>query len=142
MIPQKFPSVLQMCLLLPVWISKNIYKNTKPCEFTCVKNKELLALFWQQILRTLKMLKCQKPKNIRSLNWILLVLVKKKVYTLPDNGYIIPAVIVGPAQVFKVAVLRIVHIPGLAILPCDGGDLIPLIGQSETLFSPFLTVEI
>ena len=50
--------------------------------------------------------------------------------------------IVGPAQVFKVAVLRIVHIPGLAILPCDGGDLIPLIGQSETLFGPFLTVEI
>ena len=67
-----------MCPLLPIWISKNICKNTKPCEFTFVKNKELLALFLQQILRTLKMPECLKPKNIQSLNWILLVLIKKK----------------------------------------------------------------
>ena len=66
-----------MCPLLPIWISKNICKNTKPCEFTFVKNKELLALFLQQILRTLKMLKLQKPKNIQRLSWILLVLIKK-----------------------------------------------------------------
>ena len=67
-----------MCPLLPIWISKNICKNTKPCEFTFVKNKELLALFLQQILRTLKMLKLQKPKNIQSLRWILLVLIKTR----------------------------------------------------------------
>ena len=78
MIPKKFPLVLKICPLLQVRISKNICKNTKPCEFTCVKNKELLALFLQQILRTLKMLKLQKPKNIQSLRWILLVLIKKK----------------------------------------------------------------
>ena len=78
MILKKFSLVLQMCPLLPVWISKNICKNTKPCEFTFVKNKELLALFLQQILRTLKMPECLKPKNIQSLNWILLVLIKKK----------------------------------------------------------------
>ena len=67
-----------MCPLLPIWISKNICKNTKPCEFTFVKNKELLALFLQQILRTWKMPECLKLKNIQSLNWILLVLIKKK----------------------------------------------------------------
>ena len=76
-----------MCPLLPIWISKNICKNTKPCEFTFVKNKELLALFLQQILRTLKMPECLKPKNIQSLNWILLVLIKKKkcIATLPKK---------------------------------------------------------
>ena len=67
-----------MCPLLPIWISKNICKNTKPCEFTFVKNKELLALFLQQILRTWKMPECLKLKNIQSLNWIFLVLIKKK----------------------------------------------------------------
>ena len=68
MIPKKFPSVLKICPLLQVLISKNKCKNMKPCEFICVKNKELLALFLQQILRTLKMLKLQKPKNIQSLS--------------------------------------------------------------------------
>ena len=68
MIPKKFPLVLKICPLLQVQISKNKCKNTKPCEFICVKNKELLALFLQQILRTLKMLKLQKPKNIQSLS--------------------------------------------------------------------------
>ena len=29
--------------LLQIRISKNICKNTKPCEFTCVKNNGLLA---------------------------------------------------------------------------------------------------
>ena len=76
MILKKFSLVLQMCPLLPIWISKNICKNTKPCEFTFVKNKLLLALYLQQILRTLKMPECLKPKNIQSLNWILLVLIK------------------------------------------------------------------
>ena len=35
-------------------------------------------LLLPKILRTLKMLKFQKPKNIGSLTWILLVLIKKK----------------------------------------------------------------
>ena len=76
-----------MCPLLPIWISKNICKNTKPCEFTFVKNKELLALFLQQILRTWKMPECLKLKNIQSLNWILLVLIKKSAPTPCSNVF-------------------------------------------------------
>ena len=78
MFPQKLPLVLQMCPLLLLWIFKNICKNRKPCEFTSVKNKELFSLILQQILRTLKMLNVKNLRTFQSLNWILLVLMKKK----------------------------------------------------------------
>ena len=47
---------------------RTLCKNTKPCEFTDIKNKELLALFLQQTEEHKNMLKCQKPKNTQSLD--------------------------------------------------------------------------
>ena len=78
MFPPKLPLVLQMSPLLLRLIFKNICKNTKPCEFTCVKNKELFSLILQQILRLLKLPECLKPQNIQSPNEILLIHIKKK----------------------------------------------------------------
>ena len=52
--PHNLPLVLQMLPLLLLWISRNMYKNTKPCELTCVKKKNFLVLFDKNL----------NPKNI------------------------------------------------------------------------------
>ena len=54
---------------------KNICKNIKTYKFSYAKNIEILVQFSKKILRTLKVLKFQKSKNIGSR--ILLVLIKK-----------------------------------------------------------------
>ena len=54
---------------------KNICKNIKTYKFSYAKSIEILVRFSKKILRTLKVLKFQKSKNIGSR--ILLVLIKK-----------------------------------------------------------------
>ena len=64
--PKTPPILLKMCRLFLVWISMNIPRTILRWNWKKLRTKEQLALFSQKVLRTWKMLKLQKPKNISS----------------------------------------------------------------------------
>ena len=76
--PQNVALVLQIRLFLLVWVSKNIWKNKSSTKNCKVKNIELFSFIFTENLKNTENVKLPKTKNIWSLYWILLVLIREK----------------------------------------------------------------